>query len=161
MKKLNLLIVLFAFVCGSVLGDQRFETEQGQCHFSYDINDDDNEVYFANCVNTINTYDDGGGRLAYGTAVVSARLVDEGVPSRVRQQGQDAEPRAGYTVSNTDCVMVTANYNNDGTNNYTTYATNNWYLDIDAAGNNGKGKGNGNGRKEADFKLTCFAGAAQ
>jgi hypothetical protein len=147
-------LLLLLLIPGLAISDQRFETEQGQCHFSYDPNDDDNEVYFANCVNTINTYDNGAGRLAYGTAIVDAPVVSIGIPRKVKLQGTAAVPRDGYITTETDCQMVTSNYNGDGTNNYTTYATNDWYLTIDT-------KGKGNSKKGAKYELTCSAAAQQ
>jgi hypothetical protein len=149
---MKLLLCLLAMYAVTATADQRFETEQGQCHFSYDPNDDDNEVYFANCVNTINTYDNGAGRLAYGTAIVDAPVVSTGIARSVKLQGTAAAPRDGYTVTETDCQMVTSNYNGDGTNNYTTYATDDWHLEI---------KANGKGKKGAKYNLTCRAAAPQ
>lgn len=141
-----LLLCLLPF---TVLADQRFETEQGQCHFAYDPNDDDNEVYFANCINTINTYSDGGERLAYGVSIVHAETNPIGIPKIVRLQGTAATQQRNYTTTNTNCAMVTSNYNGDGTNNYTTYNTNDWTLT--AVGVGGKAK----------YHLTCRKGSAQ
>ena len=49
---LTLTIWLSVFITWTAQADQRFESEQGICHFAYDTNDSDNEVYFANCQNT-------------------------------------------------------------------------------------------------------------
>ena len=143
-------LMALAFFIGSGIAqcahaDQRFETWQGLCHFAYDTNDDDNEVYFANCKNTINTQDagDGQGRLAYGESVTTARYrLDDKVYKGIVngdswQRGADADPNLypdgmQYKLAaNTACVMVTSNYDagNDD-NNETVYTTNDWNMEI-------------------------------
>ena len=138
----------------SILADQRMETEQGLCHFSYDVNDDDNEVYYGACANTIDTYDagDGQGRLAYSKATkrqdylerkgTYPAFVDEmtfneradgklgSVAFRLKGDGNTAVGGA-YTVQpNVDCVTVTSNFNaGNNANNYTEYTTRDWELE--------------------------------
>lgn len=142
MKYLLALLLCLPLV---VQADQRFETWQGLCHFAYDSADDDNEVYFANCSNSINTYDaqDGQGRLAYGTSKIteSYHLPDLTRPAfqQGNLKGADADP-AIYgddyvTAAATPCVMVTSNYNAAADdNNETVYVTDNWNLEISNIG---------------------------
>ena len=126
-----------------VQADQRMETWQGLCHFALDPADDDNEVYFANCKNTIDTPDtgDGTGRKANGMSIVKAkydifgraypnyRNLKLAGPENTRYDYFNTAERA---VIETPCVMVTSNYNaaNDD-NNETVYITNDWTVDIE------------------------------
>lgn len=144
MKNIFLLLLLTAAF--SVSADQRFESWQGLCHFAYDTADDDNEVYFANCENVIDTYDagDGQGRLAYGTSKVSVtynaidrtfiKTLTRG--GTINLKGADASdiiyPDAIYKeAANTPCVMVTSNYNAAADdNNETVYITNDYNLEV-------------------------------
>ena len=141
MKYSNLFLFLLLLAL-NVSADQRFETNQGLCHFAYDVNNSDNEVYFANCQNTINTYDagDGQGRLAHGTSTVQQEyeLLNYTFPifSSFFLKGADANKQiysdGRYTTAlNTSCVMVTSNYDAGAdANNETVYVTNDWNLDI-------------------------------
>ena len=133
-----ILALLFAW---NVQADQRFETWQNLCHFSYDPEDDDNEVYFSTCQNTIDTHDaqDGQGRLAYGTSTVRQvySLPDLTIPKLGlgKLKGADADDTVygdNYTSApNTPCVMVTSNYDAGADdNNETVYVTNDWNLEI-------------------------------
>ena len=139
-------LLMIMAVSQLAVADQRFESWQGLCHFAYDANDDDNEVYFANCKNSINTYDagDGQGRLAYGSSKVSVVYgpADKTIIKTLHQtgviniKGADAlgllYPDILYTrAANTPCVMVTSNYNADADdNNETVYVTNDYNLEI-------------------------------
>lgn len=130
MKKFLIIMMLFAvpFVAEA---DQRFETWQGLCHFAYDPNDDDNEVYFANCDNSIVTHQ--------GVAHGHTRTIQKGgspigqsyEAKRLIGAATNADYYPGYTVSNTACVMVTSNYDAGADdNNETVYTTNDWDLTI-------------------------------
>jgi hypothetical protein len=167
MKTFILSVTLLA-VSFTATADQRFESWQGLCHFAYDVNDKDNEVYFANCLNSINTYDanDGQGRLAYGTSKVTQiyKLTDYTIPQfkDVKLKGVDAAkmqyPNNIYkTALNTLCVMVTSNYDagNDD-NNETVYNTNDWNLEIDLGQYDYK-----NDEMIVTYTLDCRRGIAQ
>ena len=144
MKSFIILAISFILMSSDVLADQRFESWQGLCHFAYDTNDDDNEVYFANCINSIDTFDagDGQGRLAYGSSTVSMNFnilkgeFPRGIGGANKFiKGSDANPIIygdNYTVAvNTPCVMVTSNYDaNADDNNETVYVTNDYNLEI-------------------------------
>jgi len=139
MKYLLILAILLSF---NAVADQRFETWQGLCHFAYDVNDDDNEVYFANCTNTIDTFDaqDGQGRLAYGSSITTKKYNVQSntlklAGFKAKLKGADTDPEKyddDYTSTpDTPCIMVTSNYDagNDD-NNETVYVTNDWDLVI-------------------------------
>jgi hypothetical protein len=157
-------LAVFSFCANA---DQRMETEQNLCHFAYDPNDDDNEVYFGTCKNVIDTYDaqDGQGRLASGKSTVTAEKARDGMPDLVQLQGSAALPIEGYTVTNTNCQMVTSNYNGDGTNNYTQYNTNDWTLTIKQVVRNQGDKGFVDGVDEVSkryiYHIECRGGVAQ
>ncbi len=120
--------MLIAF---NVMADQRFETAGGYSHFVLDQNNDDNEIYFANCENSIET--------ANGVASGSTRCVKKKeriIPwlkyneGTIRNQGEDDEKYilvlSGDTYP-TPCQMVTSNY--DAANddwNQTEYTSNTW-----------------------------------
>ena len=116
--------------------DQRMETWQGLCHFSADANNSDNEVYFSNCLNTIDVRDG----VAFGSSVVTSgeySLTTDTMP-RLLMGGKFRGPTAfdyvdmGYVVTNTQCVMVTSNYNAGADdNNETVYVTGDWNLEIE------------------------------
>ena len=138
MKKLILAVLLL--IPFAAVADQRFETWQGLCHFAYDPADDDNEIYFANCINTIDTYDagDGQGRLAYGAArtkqtydITKGTYPGDIISNNIKLKGVDSVAGDDYLISNTDCVMVTSNYNAGADdNNETEYRTNDWELEV-------------------------------
>lgn len=162
----HLLLLALLILNANVQADQRFESWQGLCHFAYDVNDDDNEVYFANCKNTIDTHNtgDGNGRLAYGSSVVTETysLHDLTIPkfnSGGLLKGTDADGTIyddSYAISNAPCVMVTSNYDAGADdNNETVYVTNDWNLEIDM-GAVGDGL-----ITDVSFKLSCRGGVAQ
>ena len=166
MKNGFILAIAFLLMSVDVLADQRFETWQGLCHFAYDVNDDDNEVYFANCKNTIDTHDrgDGAGRLAYGTSIVSETysLQDLTFPKFTNGgflKGVDASQDvygSNYQVSNAPCVMVTSNYNAAADdNNETVYITNDWNLEMNMV------HVDSNLVTDVTFKLNCRSGVSQ
>lgn len=166
MKKYLLLLLLVAMPF-SVMADQRFENWQGICHFNYDANNDDNEVYFSNCKNTIDTYDDGNGTLAFGSSSVKETYIVEKntypkglVDGNVFLKGNASTAGDKYEVSNTTCVMVTSNYNADADdNNETVYTTNDWELEMIAKDKHNKRRDNHN--MKVAFDLNCRNGVAQ
>jgi hypothetical protein len=155
--------VLLALVCvlllahGMAKADQRMETWQGLCHFGYDPANANNEIYFANCENSIDVYNGA----ATGVTTVSqdyqlfgefnntrkppaiptsAWVTDASDPDvkRTKMIGNQTDwwdrydtSITTYRIQNTACTMVTSNYNagNDD-NNETVYTTNNWTLII-------------------------------
>ena len=179
MKKTIVALFVIAnmmYFSSNALADQRFENWQGICHFAYDAEDDDNEVYFANCINTIDTYDagDGNGRLAYGSAGVTQKYdpsrdtYPKGITKRgdvVKMKG-NASTVGGdnFTVADFACVMVTSNYNADADdNNETVYNTNDWDLVMSASKGKAKGKEKDKslGGLKITYKLNCRGGVAQ
>jgi len=108
MKALYLtVLVLFSSV---VQADQRFETVGGFCHFILNPDNDDNEVFFANCENSITQNNDGSGE---GSTHVVVKYPLGGEPI-VKTTYFDNE-----TAPNIPCVMVDSNG--------TTYVSNDWY----------------------------------
>ena len=69
MKYIILAVSMIA--CTSVMADQRFETNNGFCHFVLNPNNADNEAFFANCLNTIVQNNDGTGT---GTTYIEAQF---------------------------------------------------------------------------------------
>jgi hypothetical protein len=59
MKYILLAVTMITYT--SVIADQRFETNNGFCHFVLNPNNANNEVFFANCQNSIVQNDDGTG----------------------------------------------------------------------------------------------------
>lgn len=171
-KFMIMMALIMSFGTGTVYADQRFETDGGYCHFSYDVNDADNEVYFANCLNTIDTYDaaDGQGRLAMGDSNVKKKYtVRDATFIQALREGniflkgnQAGEPYGDrYTTSNAPCVMVTANYDagNDDQNE-TVYVSNDWNMEIITAKFK-KGEAFDKGNIRVHYKLSCRGGVAQ
>ena len=174
-KHLLIIAAVMAFAFSSnIYADQRMETWQGLCHFAYDAADSDNEVYFANCVNVIDTYDagDGQGRLAKGTSRTSAHYnaIDKTynslmVGGKILLKGADADntiyPDDTYTTSNTTCEMVTSNYNAGADdNNETVYSTNDWNLEVKADTDDAE-EDDGSYVIPFSYSLACRGGIAQ
>ena len=165
-----LLFIMAILLSFGATADQRFESDGGYCHFAYDTNDDDNEVYFANCINTIDTYDaaDGQGRLAMGdTNVKKHYTVRDKTYIAALEKGniylkgnQTGESYGNYDVSNAPCVMVTANYDagNDDQNE-TVYVTNDWNLEIRVYKREDDSFEKGN--LKVTYNLACRNGIAQ
>ena len=141
MKQLFLLVLLC--LPFGAFADQRFESHQGICHFAYDADDPDNEVYFSNCVNTINTAITPftqGVRYAFGTSlseqdytlVYNTHPYTQGAKLKGSEASPIRFPDSEYTLAvNTPCVMVTSNYDaaNDD-DNETVYVTNDWNFEL-------------------------------
>ena len=128
---------LTIFIIATANADQRMETWQGLCHYNYDVNDDDNEVYYANCENTIDTYDNGNGRLAKSSSEKNKTYTLKDATFPVIKDfnhignATDPEKYPGYVVNNAPCISVTSNYNAAADdNNETVYVTNDWNLEI-------------------------------
>ena len=106
MKAIYLMVlVLFSSV---VQADQRFETVGGFCHFVLNPENDDNEVFFANCQNSIVQNNDGTGR---GSTIIEVKYPFGSAP---------IEKTLILTGEETGipCVMVDSNG--------TTYSTLDW-----------------------------------
>ena len=167
MKKTIVALFVIAnmmYFSSNALADQRFENWQGICHFAYDVNDDDNEVYYANCVNRIKTHDygDGQGRLAYGSSTVKEAWYPESLSTygrAVKLKGSQANEGRNleHTVAaDIPCVMVTSNYNADADdNNETVYVTDDWVLTSEWAFDTTTMTGT------LTHHLDCFRGVAQ
>lgn len=137
MKKLFLLLLLPL----AVMADQRFEMDGGYCHFNYDVNNADNEVYFANCKSIIDTHDG----VARGHTNVTVKydtndrtlpmdLIGSNARTGINLRGAGANSSVYgeelYTVSNATCNMVTANYNAGADDqNETEYTTTDWNME--------------------------------
>ena len=120
-----------SFLAFSVAADPRIEEE---CHFVYDVNNADNEIKDQNCSGgDINTYNDGNGEKAFGSATFEKRYKLEDAlilgilkDMYLKGDGNTLDAFINYeTLANSDCVMVTRNYNN-GQYNYTEYRTRDW-----------------------------------
>lgn len=114
MKQLTTILTLLAVMCfGTIVAaDQRFETTGGFCHFvtpeGFANNNDDNEVFFANCENSIRQTANGDGN---GSTLVKVKYPSGAMPF----YGEHTYSGADTGV---DCVMVDSNN--------TTYATQDW-----------------------------------
>jgi hypothetical protein len=96
----------------TVIADQRFETVGGFCHFvtpeGFRNANDDNEVFFANCLNSIRQNEDGTGD---GSTVVKVKYPEGALPFTESYETSGAE-------TGIDCVMVDSNN--------TQYVTQDW-----------------------------------
>ena len=146
--------------------DQRFESHQGICHFAYDVSNDDNEVYFENCKNTIDVFNGvmtNGITSASGTSTITQSYIlkDGAQPHTLSTKLKGADAGILYvnhlSAPNTPCVMVTSNYNaaNDD-DNETVYVSNDWNLEIDVSPYNSV-----TGRMTYTYTLACRNGVAQ
>lgn len=72
-----IILVVSMIACTSVIADQRFETNNGFCHFVLNPNNANNEVFFANCLNSIVQNNDGTGS---GATYIKARFPIGGAP---------------------------------------------------------------------------------
>jgi len=103
MGKLFLVILLGMFVVSGAFADQRFETVGGFCHWvtveGFTNNNDDNEVFFANCENSIRQNQDGTGT---GSTVAKVKYPAAAMPF----VGEHEFTGAGTGI---DCVMVDSN----------------------------------------------------
>lgn len=97
------LSIVLLFIATSVCADQRFETVGGFCHFvtpqGFQNNNDDNEVFYANCKNSIRQEANGTGS---GSSKITAKYPPRGIPFIGEHE---------YTGEETgvDCVMVDSN----------------------------------------------------
>ena len=164
----NLIIICLLLTPFMVNADQRFESHQGICHFSYDVDNDDNEVYFANCKNTIDVFNSPRTQnitYASGTSTVTqSYIMRYGANPHtlgVKLKGVDANKYLfgeEYLVAiNTPCVMVTSNYNaaNDD-DNETVYVSNDWNLEVTPNNYNSE-----TGTMDYTYSLYCRNGIAQ
>ena len=134
MKYLTLLFYLLLPTLASA--DNRFEIAGNYCHTAHNPADDDDEIYFSNCVSAIWTPQVGGQRIANGNVIMTKGYpvhdLTHPVLSDLKFKGSDTvnSQSADYIVAaNTPCVMVTANYDaaNDDQNE-TVYVSNDWNL---------------------------------
>ena len=95
--------------------DQRFESVGGFCHFVLNPNNDDNEIFFANCKNSIRVNDDG---TADGSTMhtVSYPKGAEPINASVAMVGAGNHHAAiaqwlstATVIADTSCVMVDSN----------------------------------------------------
>ena len=107
---MKLLIVLLMFTMNAY-ADQRFETVGGFCHFvtpeGFENTNDDNEVFFANCENSIRQNQDGTGS---GSTKTTGKYPAGALPFTGEHE------YSGET--GVDCVMVDSNG--------TVYVTQDW-----------------------------------
>jgi hypothetical protein len=106
------LIIVFLLLSANVIADQRMETVGGFCHFvtpeGFATANDDNEVFLANCVNSIRQNADATGS---GSTMVKVKYPPTAMPFFGKYKFSGAE-------TGVDCVMVDSNG--------TTYATQDW-----------------------------------
>jgi hypothetical protein len=109
MKYIILTMLLFSF---NAVADQRFETTGGFCHFvtpeGFANNNDDNEVFFANCENSIRQKANGDGE---GSTTVKVDYPAGAVPFYGEHKYSGAD-------TGINCVMVDSNN--------TQYTTQDW-----------------------------------
>jgi len=162
-----------ALFCTATIADQRLETVGGFCHLvtpeGFQTNNDDNEMFLANCLNSIRQNADGTGS---GSTLVKIKYPANALPFYGEYEYSGAE-------TGVNCVMVDSNG--------TTYVTQDWdsvykseIEDIDdfrdAIGTDDEDYDlNGNGivdgadyslwkseaKAEIKFTLTCRNGAQQ
>ena len=147
MKYLIFIIALAVTFINPVYADPRIEAEQDLCHFPYNPDDTDNEVYSWSCddADLIQRVDAAGNNIVSGSAKESREyeLTDLTFPQKayLLLTGSDADPvkypdgdgfRTGYiTATGSACAMVTSNYDaGAGANNQTEYTSNDWNIEI-------------------------------
>ena len=112
-----IMLILMMLSMGAV-ADQRFETNNGMCHFvtpeGFANGNDDNEVFFANCENSIRQNQNGTGS---GSTMVKVKYPAGAMPF----VGEYEFTGAGTGV---DCVMVDSNG--------TQYVTQDWTASYEA-----------------------------
>jgi len=91
-----LLLLLLSF---SAHADQRFETVGGFCHFILSTQNDDNEVFFSNCQNSITQLDDGS---AIGSSIIEMEYPDLMAPVTTDTYFDSFD-------NDVECVMVDSN----------------------------------------------------
>lgn len=130
--------IIMLFLASQAIADQRFETVGGFCHFitpeGFQTGNDDNEVFFANCLNYIRQKSDGTGEgttKVTATAPKNANVID--LVSYSTSGAQTGE----------DCVMVDSNG--------TTYVTQDWNSEYKVMGHSGK----------IEYSLACRNAAQQ
>jgi hypothetical protein len=115
MKYFIIVLMMLSF---TAVADQRFETVGGFCHFvtpeGFANGNDDNEVFFANCENSIRQNQDGTGS---GSTLVKVKYPAGALPFT----GKHTFTGAGTGV---DCVMVDSNG--------TQYVTRDWTATYEA-----------------------------
>jgi hypothetical protein len=140
-----LLILLFAFTL-SAQADQRFETVGGFCHFvtpeGFATANDDNEVFFANCENSIRQNNDATGS---GSTLVEVDYPLGALPFTGKFAYSGAE-------TGIDCVMVDSNG--------TAYVTQDWDSVYESKIKYHK-KTNEPQKAEIKYSITCRNGAQQ
>jgi hypothetical protein len=151
MKYIILAVSMIA--CTSVIADQRFETNNGFCHFVLNPSNADNEVFFSNCRNSIVQNNDGTGT---GTTYIKVQFPVGGAP--ISESLALTGDETGIA-----CNMVDSNG--------TQYTTNDWTSEYIFVKNRRKGKGNyarfkhrWHDKKKADtviFSLICRNGQQQ
>ena len=116
------LLIAAAFISTSVFADQRFETVGGFCHFvtpdGFANGNDDDEVFYANCLNSIRQNNDGT-----GTGYVS---ITADYPKKEELPFSKKYSTSGNQTG-VDCVMVDSNG--------TQYRTQNWNAFYHVQGN--------------------------
>lgn len=138
--KIAIMAVAVSFVAAYMVSPANADPrlEKDLCHFPYDVNNADNEIKSHSCKNEVNPYDsgDGQGELGYGSGSMETTYrLPEGVYPKVtdvKLKGTDATNLyQDHQVLNSECVMVTSNYNsNTGTYNITEYRTRDWNLEL-------------------------------
>lgn len=123
--KAEIPVILFLLLVGFImlnaaaaLADQRFETVGGFCHYvtpeGFANGNDDNEVFYANCENSIRQNQDGTGT---GSNTVKVKYPAGAIPFTGEYTFTGAD-------TGVDCVMVDSNG--------TTYVTQNWTATYEA-----------------------------
>lgn len=116
--------LLVIVVAGNAWSDQRFETVGGFCHFvtpeGFQNGNDDNEVFFSNCENSIRQKSDGTGE---GSTRVTVFYPMGSQPFVKTHTASGAD-------TGIDCVMVDSNG--------TTYTTRQWRSRYKVMGDSGK-----------------------
>lgn len=99
-------------IVSSVSADQRFETTGGFCHFvtpeGFQNGNDDNEVFYANCLNSIRQNSDGTGN---GSTIINVKFPLDSAPFTESYE-------TSFEETGIDCVMVDSNG--------TTYVSQDW-----------------------------------
>jgi hypothetical protein len=136
------MIAVLMFISVVAVGDQRFETVGGFCHFvtpeGFQTANDDNEVFYANCLNSIRQNADGSGS---GSTTINVEYPVGAAPFIDSYETTGAD-------TGVDCVMVDSNG--------TTYVTQDWNSVYEV-----KTRGKSKLNVEINFELVCRNGAQQ
>jgi hypothetical protein len=161
MKILISIILCFVLAVNVSYADQRMETVGGFCHFVVDPNNDDNEVFFANCENSIAVNNQTATSSTF-KQVFYAGYDDVPISKTLKFKGVGSlSQKTDYQTINVTCESVDSNGNNYSTTDWESVY---WYRNYikrvyNIGGKNRFRKTNDIGGIMITYQLTCRNGA--